>query len=468
MAQAPTRVAALSDVALELTTVPIAQCSDDELLEMLRVAEAAHRQLAFFDQVLLAELAQRGVATRVGYRSLGALLRDVLRVSPSAAAARLRAAAVAGPRQALDGQSLEPLLAVAAHAQAEGVLSPGHLRVISDVIDKIPAAARADWAEPVEVSLVTHATDYDPAALAKVGSHLIDLLDPDGTLSDDADRARRRDLTLLINADGTGTLRGTTDAHLTELLAVVFDSLGLRPTRPATASGDSTHRPGLHGVEGVGGEAEAADATAAATDDGTAPAAASDTRTPGQRRHDALVEVLRPIVSSGQLPATGGIPATILLTATADQWETGQGLVTTGHGAVVSVPTAHRIAGGDARIVPVILGQAKQITAYGTAHRIFTKAQRYAIIARDGGCTWPGCDRPPSMCEVNHVIPWAKGGKTSVANGALLCAGGDHPNLDHNGWTATMINGIPHYIPPPWIDPQQRPRRNYLHHPVDT
>ena len=88
----------------------------------------------------------------------------------------------------------------------------------TDVLEKVPAAARAEWAEQIEVSLVTHAAEHDPVTLAKIGRRLIDLLDPDGTLSDDADRARRRDLTLLIHPDGTGTLRGTTDAHLTELL----------------------------------------------------------------------------------------------------------------------------------------------------------------------------------------------------------------------------------------------------------
>jgi hypothetical protein len=441
-AAAPAQVAELGEAAFGLTQVSLSSCADGELLDMLRATEIARRQAAYFDQVLLAELAQRGLAPRVGYHSLSALLRDVLRVSPAEASARLRAATVAGPQQALGGQTLAPLLPVAAAAQAEGVLSPAQLRVITDVIDKIPSAVRAEWAESVETSMVTHAAEHDPVTLAKIGRRLIELLDPDGTLSDDADRARRRELTLLIHPDGTGTLRGATDAHLTELLAVVFDSLA-SPKHPHTA---------------------AADTTAVADAD---PASSSDTRTPAQRRHDALVDVLRPVVSSGQLPAAGGIPATILLTATAEQWENGQGLVTTGHGALVTVATAQRMAGGDARTVPVILGRAKEVIAYGTSQRIFTKAQRYAIIARDGGCTWPGCDRPPSHCEVNHVIPWAAGGETSVPNGALVCTG-DHPNLDHNGWIATLINGIPHYIPPPWIDPEQKPRRNHLHHPVDT
>jgi hypothetical protein len=34
------------------------------------------------------------------------------------------------------------------------------------------------------------------------------------------------------------------------------------------------------------------------------------------------------------------------------------------------------------------------------------------------------------------------------------------------GWTGVMIHGTPHWIPPPWIDPDQTPRRNTIHDPA--
>jgi hypothetical protein len=47
---------------------------------------------------------------------------------------------------------------------------------------------------------------------------------------------------------------------------------------------------------------------------------------------------------------------------------------------------------------------------------------RRAVIARDQHCVYPGCDQPPSRCEVHHAIThWADGGDTSVTNSALLC-----------------------------------------------
>ncbi|MCU1659722.1 MAG: hypothetical protein JWO57_4378, partial [Pseudonocardiales bacterium] len=54
---------------------------------------------------------------------------------------------------------------------------------------------------------------------------------------------------------------------------------------------------------------------------------------------------------------------------------------------------------------------------------------------------------------------------TRVDDATLLCGTHhrDHPKL---GWTCTMTNGTPHWTPPHWIDPQQIPQRNRMHHPT--
>jgi Domain of unknown function (DUF222)/HNH endonuclease len=41
--------------------------------------------------------------------------------------------------------------------------------------------------------------------------------------------------------------------------------------------------------------------------------------------------------------------------------------------------------------------------------------------ARDGGCTHPGCDRPPGWCEIHHIVHWEDGGATSAENGKMVC-----------------------------------------------
>jgi hypothetical protein len=305
------------------------------------------------------------------------------------------------------------------------VISTGHARVVADTVHRIPVPLVAEHPEvpaQVEAQLVEAARVYDPSTLGRFGRRHLDHLDPDGTLADEAHVARLRDLTVTVLPNGSSRIRGEADAELTERLLVVFDSLAAPTT-----------------VDGV-----------------------KDDRTPGARRHDALRSALRIAITSEELPDAGGMPAVVLLTASVDQWNTDTGLVTTGHGSSISVPMAKQIAGTEAGIVSIVLGPAREIIAYGTSHRIYSKTQRFAITARDQGCTWPGCDAPPAWCEINHVIPWKDSGTTTVANAAMICDH-HHDALDHNGYLATMINGRPHYIPPPWIDPDQVPRRNTLH-----
>jgi hypothetical protein len=46
----------------------------------------------------------------------------------------------------------------------------------------------------------------------------------------------------------------------------------------------------------------------------------------------------------------------------------------------------------------------------------------------------------------------------------LLCA--HHHTLIHTRhWTIRMIDGVPYFIPPRWVDPAQTPQRNTLHDP---
>ena len=56
-------------------------------------------------------------------------------------------------------------------------------------------------------------------------------------------------------------------------------------------------------------------------------------------------------------------------------------------------------------------------------------ALRLAAWLRDAGCTWPGCTVPAQWCDAHHATPWWRGGRTSLANTALLC--GRHHTLAH-------------------------------------
>jgi hypothetical protein len=67
------------------------------------------------------------------------------------------------------------------------------------------------------------------------------------------------------------------------------------------------------------------------------------------------------------------------------------------------------------------------------------------------------------MCEAHHVTWYRHGGRTDLANLALVC--GHHHTAVHSGlWEITMREGVPWVRPPTWVDPQRRPLRNLAHH----
>lgn len=55
------------------------------------------------------------------------------------------------------------------------------------------------------------------------------------------------------------------------------------------------------------------------------------------------------------------------------------------------------------------------------------------LIARDRTCRFPGCRQPAHLADLDHVIPWDEGGKTSADNLGALCR--RHHNLKtHADW----------------------------------
>jgi hypothetical protein len=62
---------------------------------------------------------------------------------------------------------------------------------------------------------------------------------------------------------------------------------------------------------------------------------------------------------------------------------------------------------------------------------------RRAITICDGGCTFPGCDRPPSWSDIHHCRPWHDGGPTNVDSGALLCRR-HHTFIHKYDWTVVV------------------------------
>lgn len=66
----------------------------------------------------------------------------------------------------------------------------------------------------------------------------------------------------------------------------------------------------------------------------------------------------------------------------------------------------------------------------GRSVRLATQGQRRAAAVRDGGCVFPGCDRPPDDCDLHHIRHWLNGGTTDLANLCLVCR--RHHSLTHS------------------------------------
>ncbi len=150
--------------------------------------------------------------------------------------------------------------------------------------------------------------------------------------------------------------------------------------------------------------------------------------------------------------------------------------LTTGLGAAAILNCEERVSAGeagrlacDAQLIPAVLGGASELLDVGRAHRFSTRSIRAALVLRDRGCVFPGCDAPPTACEAHHNRPWWAGGATCLENGVLLCPYPHRLVEPGPGMSAQVqwqilidpVTGLPWFTPPRQIDPDRVPR---LHH----
>ncbi len=189
--------------------------------------------------------------------------------------------------------------------------------------------------------------------------------------------------------------------------------------------------------------------------------AVRDSRTHGERMHDALKDVFTSVLNAGDLPASGGTPACTVWHITDDQLRNRYGLAVSEHGSLT--PVADALSQADQSQLYVLIEDAKRVALWlGRTTRIATPGQTAALAARDRGCSFPGCDRPPSHCQRHHIRDWLHGGTTDIDNLTLLC-GFHHREFERRGWECAMIDGLPYWRPPAWLDPRRRPIRNSRH-----
>ena len=411
--------------------------TNPERLNVLVRLEQVARRLPVPGHALINQLAEQADREELGAR-LPDALADRLHITPGAARRRIAEAAALGPRRALTGEPLPPLLTGTAARQCAGDIGAGHIRVIRQFLNQLPSAVDIGTRVAVEAHLSKLAAEHRPDDLAKLAEQITAYINPDGTYTDE-DRARRRGLTLgRQGLDGMSELR----ALLTPEARAGIEAVLAKTAAPGMCNPDDD-APVVDGPP---------------DDD----AVQRDSRSPAQRNHDGLNAALRALLASGDLGQHNGLPATIVVTTTLNDLEAAAGTALTGGGGLLPMSDVIRMA-RHAHHYLAIFDRGQAVGLYHTK-RLASPGQRIVLYAKDRGCTRPGCTVPGYWCEVHHVEDWATTHRTDVNTLTLAC-GGDHPLVGPAGWTTRKnARGDTEWVPPAHLDHGQ-PRVNSYHHP---
>ena len=106
-------------------------------------------------------------------------------------------------------------------------------------------------------------------------------------------------------------------------------------------------------------------------------------------------------------------------------------------GPCIGADTARRLS-CDAPVCAVFQ-KALEVLDLGRTQRLPNRAQRRALMARDGGCRFPGCPERRYV-EAHHVRHWIDGGPTDLANLVLLCWRHHHA-VHEGGYSMALAAG---------------------------
>ncbi|WBL19256.1 HNH endonuclease signature motif containing protein [Citricoccus sp. NR2] len=440
---------------------------------------------------------------RVTHKNAADYLRFQTQVGFGVARRRIQTATAIHPDTTLTsltdaaGTTTEPPRPDVHDAAVDGEITPRAVQAIIDALGAVEEEARSVSTDPDEVkklindgekTFVTQAREFDDNAFAAYAAgwkeRTSNQVNPDGEAPDDTIAEKKRGLRRIGTRGKLNIWQCATDQAGDELFRTLVHAMNNPRATPGSHSGDTTTSDaGTRTQAGADPSvAEGAETTHAVDATGT-PVDNLDERTRDQKAHDALIGVLTAglKVPHNTLPDQGGTRPQMLVTldlplllrmmhqadiapknldpawltdGTLPRFELCQGSYT----GPIS-PTAIRHLLCEAEILPVVLGGAGQILDVGTSERFFDKHLRKALVARDGGCAAPGCMAPAPWCESHHIDPARNQGPTSTANGVLLCHH-DHRLADRGDWQIRIVDDVPWFTAPPYIDPDQVPRRN--------
>jgi Domain of unknown function (DUF222) len=359
--------AALTDLINTVETGGLDRLEADQQLAVWHHFERLRNKLPLVDHRLIADADAADLPRQYCSATMTQFLVRILQLSHGEAAARVRAAAALGPRTSMLGERLEPLLPGLAVLQRHGVVSAAKVQIVERAMHKLtrpsldPAAVQR-----AEQLLTEQAPILGPAELQRFAHAVVAAADPDGPEPvDDQRQQARRYVELTQRRDGMWHLQGRLTNTVGAQLNVILDPL----TTPRS--------------------------TAIEDEDGNL-IQIPDQRPCVQRLHDALEQACVRLLKSHDQPTVGGVPASVIITIGLEELLAKTGLAETADGTQLSPQQLLNIA-DEAEIWPTIINGDGVPLALGRTRRLASPGQTMALIARDAGCSFPGCTPPSSL-----------------------------------------------------------------------
>jgi len=375
--QLHTAIAVLRD--LEMTEIP-----GEVTQEFLVESRAVRASLESVDLRLLQRFDHAQSWRADGFMTAASCVRTRLKMSHGEVRERVHTARL------LDRM---PMMA---QALATGDISYAHLRTVSRAADRNPS--RRVSLDQADELLARSARKLNPTDLNRVVHRWVHAVDPEAIAGREQALHEQRTASVCSTFDGAVDVRALLGPEDGVVLITALDA------RVAASYRDAVARDGL------------------------------DTRCPGQRRADALVDIAAHYLAHADLPEVGGSRPQVQVIVALETLQAARGARGVEPGTLVGVgdvsaDAARRIT-CDASIVRVVLDPDGHPLDIGRSTRTIPTGIRTALDRRDGGCRFPGCERKVAFCDGHHIQHWSHGGPTSLSNLIHLCR--HHHRLVHD------------------------------------
>jgi hypothetical protein len=375
----------------DLGDLRLAAVTEGEVVALVDALTEAQSRLTSTLSRSLREADRRRVGDAIGARNTASWWAHRSRVT------RGEAGRVLGLAERLDTDLHEPV----ARALGAGWLRVDQADVITRAVDALPAdLVDARVRELARDVLLEHAHEHDARELRILGNRVLDVVAPEIGEKHEQRKLEEEEARALATASFTLVDDGHGRCHGRFTLPTLHGRM-LKEHLHALAS------PRRHPVPG-------------------------DTPRPTLATPLALGQALMEYVESypsDKLPSSAGTGLSLTVTLDLDTLVRGVGAASLTTGERISASEARRLA-CRAGIVPAVLDSASETLDLGRTARLFSPAQRRALVVRDRGCTAQGCGLPPGVCHAHHDRPWSRHGATDLANGRLLCP--RHHRLAHD------------------------------------